>query len=274
MSYLSRSYPYPFLGRESDFINHSFGFEIEPQLGNQELILNFSSNLLETPLANLIKSGQIKVGLDIHSPESFHRSFEVLDLGKNSLAISTTDLGGEIKLSPLCVCTEDIADYKVSGTNKEFESGTFSILAGDVVGAGPTTSFFLELDKAAPKSIVRVEQDSSMEPYEYRFELRSNQIAILMGEKTRSVWEAFYSNKETNPFLILSILKDCLLLAMQDIASSDDRDSMYWSKHFISVLESKGIEIDEKTSLDRLNQIAQSLVSDKAMKPLFERARN
>lgn len=274
MSFLSRSYPYPFLGREGDFLEHSFEFEVAPQLGEQEVILQFSTNILGTPLGEYIRTGQISLGLDIHAPESFHRSFELLDPSTTSFSIPTKDLAGEIRLSPVCVSLSNIDNYRVSGTNEEFANGVFQILSGDVVGAGPTTSFFLELDRATPKSIVRVEKDSSMDPYGYRFELRSNQIAILMGEKARVVWEALYSNKETIPFMMLSILKDCLLLALQDIVTSDDRDSMYWSKHFVSILEDRGIYIDEKTSLDQLNQIAQSLLVEKGMKLLFERSTN
>jgi hypothetical protein len=274
MSFLSRSYPYPFLGREGDFENSSFDFEVEPQLTNDELILHYESNILATPLAEYVVSGEIKLGLDIHSPDSYHRSFEVLGPGKNSISLPISNLGGEVRLSPICVSASEINNYSLLGLNKEFKGGKFRILAGDVLGAGPTTTFFLELDKETPKSIVRVEQDSTMEPFEYRFELRSNQIAILMGVKARAVWEAYYNNRETNPFLVLSILKDCLMFAMQDIATSDDRDNMYWSKHFVAVLEQMGIELTIDTSLEKINKVAQALLVDKGFKILFERATN
>lgn len=271
MSFLSRSYPYPFLGREGDFESHFFEFEVDPQLTKEEIILHFSSNILDTPLAEYVKSGEVKLGLDVHSPDSYHRSFEVLDVNNTSISMPVINLGGEVRLSPICVSSVDLANYTVNGVNQEFKNGRFDILAGDVVGAGPTTSFFLELDKETPKSIVRIELDPTMEPFEYRFELRSNQIAILMGVKARAVWESCYNNRETSPFLVLSILKDCLLFALQDIASSDDRDNMYWSKHFVAVLEELGIELSVDTSLEKLNKIAQSLLVDKGFKILFER---
>jgi hypothetical protein len=274
MSFLSRSYPYPFLGREGDFEGNSFEFEIDPQLTKEELILHYESNILDTPLAPYIRSGEVELGLDIHSSDSYHRSFEALDLNKNSISIPVMNLGGEVRLTPICVSRSDISDYTVSGVNQEFKNGKFNILAGDVVGAGATTSFFLELDKETPKSIVRIELDPTMEPFEYRFELRSNQIAILMGTKARGVWESYYNNRETSPFLVLSILKDCLLFALQDIASSDDRDNMFWSKHFIAALEELGIEISVDTSLEKLNKIAQSLLIDKGFKVLYERVSN
>lgn len=274
MSFLSRSYPYPFLGREGDFEGHSFEVEIDPQLTKECIILHYKSNILETPLADYVRLGEVKLGLDIHAPDSYHRSFETLDLSKPSITIPIMDLGGEVRLSPICVASVDFSDYTVTGVNEEFNKGRFDILAGDVLGAAPTTSFFLELDKETPKSIVRIELDRTMEPFEYRFELRSNQIAILMGTKARTVWESCYNNRETSPFLVLSILKDCLLFALQDIASSDDRDNMYWSKHFVAVLEEMGIELSVDTSLEKLNKIAQSLLVDKGFKVLFERVSN
>jgi len=274
MSFLSRSYPYPFLGREGDFENDSFEFDLEPQLTNDEVILHYKSYILDTPLADYFRAGEIKIGLDIHSPDSYYRAFELLDISKNTVAIPLSNLGGEVKITPIYVSHVDLNAYSLMGVNREFMGGRFDIRAGDVVGAGSTTSFFLELDKETPKSIVRIEQDPTMEPFEYRFELRSNQIAILMGVKARAVWETYYNNKETSPFLVLSILKDCLLFAMEDIARSDDRDNMYWSKHFVAVLDQMGIEISIDTSLEKLNKIAQFLLTDKGFKILFERVNN
>ena len=274
MSFLSRSYPYPFFGREGDFEKNTFDFEVAAQLGSGEIILNFSTNILDSPLAEFLKSNQFKFGLDIHCPESFYRSFETLDLVKSSLSIPVTNLAGEVRLTPVCVSNIDIQNYQVSGSNQEFKGGKFQLLSGDVVGAGETTSFFIQLDKAKPKSPVRIELDPTMDPFDYRFELGLNQIAILMGVHARAVWESHYSNSETKPFLMLSILKDCLLFAMQDIVTSDDRDLMYWSKHFIETLENMGLEIDENTSLQELNRIAQSLISEKGIKVLFERISN
>jgi hypothetical protein len=274
MSFLSRSYPYPFLGREGDFDQDSFVFDLEPQLTKDEVILHYKSYILDTPLADYFKAGELRLGLDIHSPDSYYRAFELLDISKNTVAISLNDLGGEVKITPICVSHVDLHAYSLTGVNKEFKGGSFDIRAGDVLGAGSTTSFFLELDKETPKSIVRIEQDPTMEPYEYRFELRSNQIAILMGVKARAVWETYYNNRETSPFLVLSILKDCLLFAMEDMARSDDRDNMYWSKHFETVLDQMGIELSIDTSLEKLNKIAQSLLTDKGLKILFERATN
>jgi hypothetical protein len=274
MSFLSRSYPYPFLGREGDFEKDVFEFDLEPQLTNDEVILHYKSYILDTPLADYIRSGEIRLGLDIHSSDSYYRTFELLELNKNTIAIPLSNLGGEVKVTPICVSQVDLDAYSLTGVNKEFKGGKFEILAGDVLGAGATTSFFLELDKETPKSIVRIELDPAMEPFEYRFELRSNQIAILMGDKARAVWEAYYNNRETSPFLVLSILKDCLLFALEDIARSDDRDNMYWSKHFIAALDQMGIELSIDNSLEKLNKIAQSLLTEKGFKILYERATN
>jgi hypothetical protein len=58
-------------------------------------------------------------------------------------------------------------------------------------------------------------------------------------------------------------------MAMQDMALSDDRDSMYWSRHLGDLLEEMEVDFDDKTPLDRLNQIAQSLLCEKGMKRLF-----
>ncbi len=269
MSFLSRTFPYPFFGREGDFPNYEFEFELEPSLGENDLSLVFSTNIMKTPLAPYVKSGEIGIGLDVFSPESFHRSYESLDPERGLASLPLQNLAGEVRLSPVLVCQRRINSYKVEGVNAEFGQGTFVLLEGDVVGAAPSTVFYIEFDQGAPKSIVRVEQDSTMPDFEYRFELRSNQISIIMGQKARTVWEHFYGNPDSTPFLVTSILKDCILMAMQDMALSDDRDSMYWSRHLGNLLEEMEVEFDDKTPLDRLNQIAQSLLSEKGMKRLF-----
>ena len=46
MSFLSRSYPYPFFGREGDFEGQSFEFELDPQLTKEEIILHYKLKLL------------------------------------------------------------------------------------------------------------------------------------------------------------------------------------------------------------------------------------
>ena len=271
MSFLSRTFPYPFFGREGDFPKYEFEFELEPSLGEKEVSLVFSTNIMETPLEPYIKSGEIVIGLDIFSPESFHRSFEVLDPTRGLASIPLENLAGEVRLTPVLVNQKTLNTYKVKDANAEFGQGTFMVLEGDIVGAATSTVFYIELDQRSPKSIVRVEQDSTMPDYEYRFELRSNQISIIMGQKARSVWEHFYGNPDSTPFLVTSILKDCILMAMQDMALSDDRDSMYWSRHLGDLLEEMEVDFDDKTPLDRLNQIAQSLLSEKGMKRLFAR---
>ena len=269
MSFLSRTFPYPFFGREGDFPNYEFEFELEPSLGEEDVSLVFSTNIMKTPLEPYIKSGEIVVGLDIFAPESFHRSFEVLDPTRGLASIPRENLAGEVRLSPVLVCQKTLNNYKVTDVNAEFGHGSFMVLEGDIVGAATSTVFYIEFDQRSPKSIVRVEQDSLMPDYEYRFELRSNQISIIMGQKARSVWEHFYGNADATPFLVTSILKDCILMAIQDMALSDDRDSMYWSKHLGNLLQEMEVDFDDKTPLDRLNQIAQSLLSEKGMKRLF-----
>jgi hypothetical protein len=49
---------------------------------------------------------------------------------------------------------------------------------------------------------------------------------------------------------------------------------MYWSKHFIAALDQMGIELSIDNSLEKLNKIAQSLLTEKGFKILYERATN
>lgn len=267
MSYRKKAFPYPVLGRSDDFPNASFNCDYIVQLDSDSatgnLLIQYLFEVEHAELAEKLEANDFLFSFDIYSKASFFRESLAGAVGGGSVSIPLHRLAGEVTVTPMIYAAKHVAKYLPNAVNPEFGSEEFELLPGDVVAIGETRSVFIGYDRQAKKSIVRVQHREDLPPYSYQFEFRADQIVIFMGTKANEVWSAKYSDSGTRPYLVMSVLKDCLLMALEHLAKSEDEDeSSYWALQLREKLATKGVALDPDTPLEKLNLLAQELVEE------------
>lgn len=267
MSYRKKAFPHPVLGRSDDFPTLGFDCDVTLHLDGDSssgnLLIQYSFQSDHPELAEKLEANDFLFSFDIYSRSTFYRESISCANFSGSLPIPLRHLAGEVTVTPMIHAANHVNKFNPTSINSEFGSGAFDLLPGDVMGVGETRSIFLGYDRNAKRSIVRVQHRDDLPPYAYEFEFRTDQIIIFMGTKANEVWSSKYSDQATRPYLVMSVLKDCLLMALSYLAKSEDEDeSSHWATQLRKTLASKGFTLASDISLEELNLIAQELVED------------
>ena len=95
-------------------------------------------------------------------------------------------------------------------------------------------------------------------------ELTGSLIFVYMGTKLHEVFENLKVDSKTRPMLAMSIFKDCILIALEQLAKDPANESEEWARALQRKLNSIGVSLREDMELDELNRIAQKLFSSGA----------
>jgi len=68
----------------------------------------------------------------------------------------------------------------------------------------------------------------------------------------------------------MSIFKDVLFLAIQDLITSDDADSQQWARSFRNRIYELGFELPEEPEFNQVNLLAQKFVQEIGAQKLFK----
>ena len=270
MTYLKRAYPYPVLGRADDFPAVAFDCEYTLTLDSSNsagnLTIQYDIQVGVAELKLLLDSDEALIGFDIYSKQSFYREIVSCSTGNGEVRVPTKLLAGEVIVTPLIFASKSLSSYSPQGANDEFGNSSFQIIEGDVLGVGDARSIFLSYDRESNKSIVRVVVDETLPELSYNFIFASDQILVCLGSKANEVWSKNYFDSQTRPYLVMSILKDCILMALSQIANSEEGDELsFWALKLREKLSENSIKLNSETSLEDLNLHAQKLIQDRGI---------
>ena len=93
-----------------------------------------------------------------------------------------------------------------------------------------------------------------------------------MGKELRELWNEIRASKEHKPALMMSIYKDVIYMALEDLIEDNDADSQLWARSLRSKLAELDITLPEESDFNSINMIAQRLVNDGGVKKLAQEA--
>ncbi len=275
MSYRARAYPYPVLSSFShDFgPDAKFSASIEPtihaddeQLVSIEYAVSHSSRWLDEYRID----GKAKLALDVECRPTLFREYFDLEGHNGHIDFSTGQLYGSVTVTPLLVATEDNGQYQPDGVNSEFGNAMFSVRTGDILGVGDSLSFDLEFSRTLERDLITIEYSPELEDV-YTFVFSGPRIIVKAGINLQDPIGHMRKDASLNPYLYMSVYKDCIAGALNFLASESDDEGLDrpWSRALLRKLE----ELDPPRSLDPSDPsqqeiTAQLLVAGRGVKRL------
>lgn len=278
MNYRARAYPYPVLSTFSDDFELSTEFEakVEAEIvgdsNDQRIKIAFSVSQPSAWLNEFISDGNARICLDVQCRSTMYRKYVDIPDWSGSLQFEGGALYGRVQITPLIVSRITTEDYSPSGVNSEFSGNRFSIVPGDLLGIGDTTQMDFEFTRVLERDLITIQYTQDLEyANTYRFMLDSNRIIIVAGEDLRMAIEQMRADRSVRPYLFMSLYKDCIAAALQQMAQEHDIEwsqrERPWERALQRRLQAIGRDLDPENP-DEQEISAQLLVASKGVEKI------
>jgi hypothetical protein len=264
MKAIEKALPYPVLGRGDDFTDSQFQSTLDASIIADESVgklkLEYQFQLSSPEVADLLQQGAATFALDVQCSDTLYRRvFQCREAG--TIEFASGELHGRVEILPCVVALRRIEGFRASDINPEFGEAELTFDSGDVFAIDDSQVKYVEFNRLKIESLVKVKRSEDIPECEYRIHLDGDHIFILMGAGCKRVWDFYRQDKQLAPFLAMSIYKDCLHAAIQELCESDEALSWRWGRALSERLNALEIRLPQQPTFDSVSAVAQSLVA-------------
>ena len=263
----SQAFPYPVLtseeGSAADYRDSAFQctLDIIGSIGeDQKFTLEYSFLLSNDEIAVLIENDEASYALEISCSETLKREMKFLQQ-YGELEVDASELYGKVDFTPVVVVRKQGLEFTSVDLNEEFAGAKFTLNIGDIIAIDETWSKYIDFNSLAFDTLVRVQTDEALEPLQYRVEPSPSFVTIWMGQVLRDLWNDIKQDNKKKPWLMMSIYKDVIYMALEDLVVNSDADSQQWARSLRGKLADLDIELPKESDFNSINMIAQRLVN-------------
>lgn len=265
MKFDTQSFPYPVLtpiDQGDDYIDGSFECVLDFQQDVSDdgtFVISYVNMLSVDEIQALISSRKANFVIEISCPETlFRKSIVMGKTGK--IDLNAYEFHGNVIFTPMIVVTQKIRQFTSIDLNPEYESQQFQLNPGDLLAIDNSVTKNVDFIKLSFESMVRIRTDSALAPYSYSIEPTPNFIYVSMGEKLREQWTLLSKNKNSQPIFAMTIFKDCLVLAVEELVVNEDAVQYKWANALTKKLAERKLSLPKQFDFNEANRIAQNLV--------------
>ena len=270
----TQAFPYPVLtndeGAAADYKDSAFQCSLLFSTAIDEhnnLNVDYAFNLSNDAIQDLIDKGDATFAIDMSCSDTLNRQLLNLDQS-GRLSLDATELYGKVEFTPLVIVKNADVQFASSDLNEEFEGASFNLSFGDVIAVDDTWTKYIEYNSLSFDTLVKVATDETLSPFDYTIEPSPSFIFVRMGIKMRDLWREMTQSKGHKPTIAMSVYKDLVFLAIEELIDNPDAESQQWARALRSKIGSMGFELPEEREFNAINVIAQRLVSDAGVQKL------
>ena len=267
MKFNSQSFPYPILtpaDAGNDYINGSFECVLkfsEALSEDLQIELNYRCMLSVEEIFEEIERGKAKYALEINCPETLYRRVILLER-RGVIHLDATELHGKVTFTPLVVAKGEIHNFKSVDFNPEYEEQSFDLLTGDILASDIPVVQYVEFSQLAMDTLVKIRTDYNLPPMLYSIDPTPSYLYISMGENLRSLWTEIGKDKGIQPYFAMSIYKDCIYVAVEELIANEEAESQQWARALRNKIGEMKISLPSEPDFNEINLISQKLVQN------------
>lgn len=270
-------YPYPVLAFYSDdYIDSSFETSIDSKINGYNIQIDFSTELKNDELANLISHNMAKITYHLEcSQTGFRKIIQTAD-SNSSYLVSNKDVCGKLQICTFLVATQDNPEYTNKNFNQDYRGFKFFIETGCIMAVGKQFNIDVEKeinDLANIPSIFSIIKNTDPLASGMFVEYDRKKIVIKLQEKDYYNFKSISEETNIRPALNSIVVIPALLYVLEEVKMrpANERfeyDSLGWyraikkalMKRFSCDIESE--EFNEKNMLVLAQQLINTPVSD------------
>lgn len=271
----TQSFPYPVLtnleGPGADYKDSAFqcSLQFATEVSDEnnfdiEYIFMLSNEDIET----LISNGSASYAIEVSCTDTLKRELKFIDEA-GLLKIDASELYGKVDFTPMIVITDKDIVFSSVDLNDEYGDAEFALNYGDIIAVDETWTKYIEFNNLSFDSLIKVVTDENLDPFEYEVHPSPNIIFVRMGNNMRELWGHMSQDKTLKPALAMSVYKDVIFLAIEDLVSNEDSESYRWSRSLRASIEAASLQLPNEKDFNLINTLAQKLIQQIGVKKIF-----
>ena len=268
----TQAFPYPVLtnleGPGADYKDSAFQCSLkfsDTVQDNQSFELEYLFMLSNEEINDLIETGDASYAIEISCTDTLKREIKFLD-SSGTTHIDASELYGRVDFTPMVIVRNAKSAFTSIDLNEEYENASFDLNFGDIIAIDDTWTKYIEFNNLSFDSLIRVNTSDELDPLDYRIEPTPSIIWIYMGVEIRDIWNELQQNKELKPALAMSIYKDVIYLAIEEMISDEHSETNRWARSLRGAIESMGLSVPAEQDFNQINVISQKLVQQIGIK--------
>ena len=260
MNYNGRSYPYPVLGIDDNFVGDDNKDTFKPDLvvssDYRKIKLDITYQLRNDELLKLINSCQAIFCAQLYCRSTLYRQSFLSKNQKDLIEIKSTRLRDAVEVDFFICAFEDIKNYRNPMFNPIFAGVSFDIEKGDLLGFGGSTTFFANKTPEELKSVssfMSVDTENKSEVPMYN-DYDGDKITIILSKEDYETYQSIKRESLLTSTLHSSVVLPALAEAIRFLSTSDGGD--YKSRKWHELLTT----LTEKFPTDDPLQSAQKIL--------------
>lgn len=182
----THAFPYPVLthdeGAGADYCDSAFQCPLIFSLvdGEEEkLKIEYRFDLANEEIDELIADGSASFALEIKCGDTVTRKIKFLER-EGVLELDVADFYGKVEFTPMVTMRRSHDGFTSPDLNEEFSNATFNLSMGDVLAVDDTHTQFIEFDNHSFNSLVKVDTDETLPPFQYKIDFSPHYILSLI----------------------------------------------------------------------------------------------
>ena len=270
----TQSFPYPVLtnleGPGADYKDSAFQCSLQFSNSVSEdntFEIEYVFMLSNEELANLINLKKASYALEISCTETLKREVKFVD-ESGFLKVDAAELYGKVDFTPMIVVKEKGVEFTSTDLNDEYQGAVFTLNFGDIVAVDETWTKYIEFNNLSFDSLITVVTDEKLEPFEYEVHPSPNIVFVRMGTSMRDLWSFMKQDKVLKPALAMSVYKDVIFLAIEDLVTNEESETYRWSRSLRSSIEAASLQLPVERDFNQINTLAQKLIHQIGVKKI------
>lgn len=274
MRYLNKAFPHPVLRPDiDDYTESGFQCTCTPALlseGSRSVAIDVEFMLSSPEIKDLVNNGQAVCAVDIYCADTMYRKgFRAS--GDRQLIFDSDELYGKVEAQGVVIAVSEVEDFTAADFNPEFNNRSFQLTAGDLLAFDFPESFYVDFERLAFESLIRVETSAELDSLVYSIDLHSDMISIRMGFDMRKVWDEMQDRSPSSSLLAMAVYKDCVFAALWGLRAMDEETTSFrWARALQKKLNDLEVYLSPDMDIDKVNVLAQNLVENIGAKKVLK----
>jgi hypothetical protein len=227
MNFNGRSYPYPVLGIDDNFIGDENKDIFKPELvvssDFRKIKLDILYQLKNEELLKLIYANDAIFCTQLYCRSTMFRQSFLSSKQKDVIEIKSNQLRDEVEVDFFICALVEIKTYKNSKFNSVFDGMSFDIEKGDLLGYGGSTTFFANKTPEELKSIssfMSIDTENKTEVPMYN-DYDGDKITIILSQEDYEIYQSIKKESLLTSTLHSGVVLPALAEAIRFISTTD-----------------------------------------------------
>ena len=247
-----RLYPYPVLSdMTNDYVNSSFGMQLEVSQGMKEICLSISLQLDNKEIEQFIVDGKAEYVIHIECSYTSYRTVIKTDESEIQKRIPEHKLNGKVAICTFIVAKKGIPQYYNSSFNEDYGGMHFSLNRGNIIGIGGQIN--IEITKEVEElskipSIFTICRCAADIDESMKFDITGEKIAITLCNRSFENYKVLSGFPAMLPILHSMLIVPALIYTFEMLRKEgiSEFEDLRWFKSIKRTLNKNNMTLNEE----------------------------